>query len=44
MNGPSYRMKETKEWLKEHREVVDFSVEEDVKDKNIDYGEFKDRK
>jgi len=23
---PSYRMKETKEWLKKHKEVEDFSV------------------
>jgi hypothetical protein len=32
MNGPSYRMKETKEWLKKHQEVEDFSVEEDGKE------------
>jgi len=32
MNGPSYRMKETKEWLKKHKEVEDFSAEEDGKE------------
>lgn len=32
MNGPSYRMKETKEWLKKHEEVENFSVEEDGKE------------
>ena len=34
MNGPSYRMKETKEWLKKHKEVEEFSVEEYDKDAN----------
>jgi len=32
MNGVSYRMKETKEWLKKHREVEDFLTEEDDKE------------
>ncbi|MCL6087529.1 MAG: IS21-like element helper ATPase IstB [Actinobacteria bacterium] len=31
MNGVSYRMKETKEWLKKHKEVEDFITEEDDK-------------
>lgn len=34
MNGPSYRMKETKEWMAKHKEVEDFSVEEDGKEIN----------
>ena len=32
MNGQSYRMKETKEWLKKHKEVEDFLTEEDDKE------------
>lgn len=34
MNGQSYRMKETKEWLKKHKEVGDFLTEEDDKEAN----------
>jgi len=32
MNGVSYRMKETKEWLKKHKEVGDFLTEENDKE------------
>ncbi len=32
MNGPSYRMKETKEWLAKHKEMGKFSIEKDDKD------------
>lgn len=34
MNGVSYRMKETKEWLKKHKEVEDFLTKEDDKETN----------
>ena len=34
MNGPSYRMKETKEWLAKHKEVGQFLTEEDDKEAN----------
>ena len=34
MNGPSYRMKETKEWLAKHKEVGQFLTEEDDKEVN----------
>jgi hypothetical protein len=34
MNGPSYRMKETKEWLAKHKEAGEFLTEEDDKEVN----------
>ena len=34
MNEPSYRMKETKEWLAKHKEVGQFLTEEDDKEVN----------
>ena len=34
MNGQSYRMKETKEWLKKQRETEDFLTEEDDRETN----------
>ena len=34
MNGASYRMKETKEWLKKNKELEDFLSEEDDKKAN----------
>lgn len=34
MNGPSYRMKETKEWLAKHKEVGEFSIEENDEEVN----------
>ena len=34
MNGPSYRMKETKEWLAKHKEVEQFLTEEDDREAN----------
>jgi len=34
MNGASYRMKETKEWLKKHKEVEQFLTEEEDKEAN----------
>jgi hypothetical protein len=34
MNGPSYRMKETKEWLKKQSDAKDFLTEENGGDAN----------
>jgi hypothetical protein len=31
MNGPSYRMKETKEWMAKHKELEEYSDEDDNK-------------
>ncbi len=35
-NGPSYTMKETKDWLKKQKEVGEFLPEEDNKKTNED--------
>ena len=32
MNGPSYRMKETKEWMAKHKEVEEFLTEENERE------------
>lgn len=36
MNGESYRMKETKEWMEKHKELGQFLAEEDGKKANAD--------